>query len=81
MRTNADHHCYSVDFLNCLRVSHKKMFEIVHVPMKRVTMKDHMIPANVAFLVVNFIHESLSLMNEEEEGEVMREITLRRETE
>ena len=82
MRTNADHHCYSVDFLNCLHASHEKMFEIVRVPMKRVTMKDHMTPANVAFLVANFICESLSLTNEEEEeGEVMREIMLRRETE
>ena len=82
MCTNTDHHCNSVDFLNCLRASHEKMFEIVCVPMKRVTMKDHMTPANVAFLVVKFICESLSLMNEEEEeGEVMREIILRRETE
>ena len=81
MRTNADHHCYSVDFLNCLRASHKKMFEIVHVPMKRVTVKDHMTPADVAFLVANFICKSLSLTNEEEEGEVVREIMLRRETE
>ena len=53
--TNADHHCYSVDFLNCLCASHEKMFEFVHVPMKRVTVKDHMTPADVAFLVVNFI--------------------------
>ena len=80
MCTNADHHCYSVDFLNCLHASHEKMFEIVCVPMKRVTMKDHMTPADVAFSVANFIRESLSLTNEEE-GEVMREITLRRETE
>ena len=78
--TNADHHCYLVDFLNCLRASHEKMFEIVCVPMKRVTMKDHMTPADVAFLVANFVCKSLSLTNEEE-GEVMREITLRRETE
>ena len=67
-RTNADHHCYSVDFLNCLRTSHEKMFEIVRIPMKRVTVKDHMTPADVAFLVTNFIHESLSLTNEEEGG-------------
>ena len=80
MCINADHHCYSVDFLNCLRASHEKMFEFVRVPMKRVTMKDHMTPADVVFLVVNFICESLSLMNEEE-GEIMREIMLRRETE
>ena len=80
MHINADHHCYSVDFLNCLHASHEKMFEIVHIPMKRVTVKDHMTPADVAFLVANLIHESLSLTNEEE-GEVMREIMLRRETE
>ena len=57
------------------------MFEIVRVPMKRVCVKDHMTPADVAFLVANFIRESLSLANEEEEGEgqVSREITLRRE--
>ena len=54
------------------------MFEIVQVPMKRVTVKEHMSPANVAILVANFILESLSLMNE---GQFMREITLRRETE
>ena len=88
-RTNADHHCYSLDFLNCLRASHEKMFEIVRVPMKRVCVKDHMTPADVAFLVANFIRESLlTLTNEEEEeeeeeeegeGQVSREITLRRE--
>ena len=78
--TNADYHCYSVYFLNCLCASHEKMFEIVCVPMKRVTGKDHMTPADVAFLVANFICESLSLTNEEE-GEVVREIMLRRETE
>ena len=76
MCTNADHH-----FLNCLRTSHEKMFVIVRIPMKRVTVKDHMTPADVAFLVANFIHESLSLMNEEEGEVMMREIMLRRETE
>ena len=87
MRTNADHHCYSLDFLNCLWASHEKMFEIVCVPMKRVCVKDHMTPVDVVFLVANFIRESLlTLINEEEEeeeeegeGQVSREIMLRRE--
>ena len=61
--TNADHCCYPFDFLDMLHSCHENMFELLAFLMKRVVVEEYMTLADVALIVVNFIHGEMGNEN------------------
>ena len=50
-RTTLDRTTWTEDFLGTLRSSHEKMFSLTDIPVKRIVVREHMTPADVAMAV------------------------------